>query len=58
MLTIYATDSYAVMRAKNSLNNGLWAVRNTQINRELLYQVIHRDLDILEKEVHHGREHK
>ena len=54
MLTIYATDSYAVMRAKNSLNNGLWAVRNTQINRELLYQVIHRDLDILEKEAHHG----
>ena len=55
MLTIYATDSYAVMRAKNSLNNGLWAVRHSpQINRDLLYQAIHMDLDILEKEAHHG----
>ena len=56
LLTIDPCDSYAVMRAKNSLNNELWAVRNSpQINRELLYQAISRDLDILEKEVAHGR---
>lgn len=54
ILTIDPCDSEAVFRAKLSLYNELWAVRNTQINRDLLYQAIHRDLDILEKEVHHG----
>ena len=55
MLTIHSCDSDAVFRAKLSLNNELWAVRHSpQINRELLYQAIHRDLDILEKEAHHG----
>ena len=52
LLTIDPCDSEAVFRAKLSLYNELWAVRNSpQINRELLYQAIHRDLDILEKEV-------
>ena len=59
ILTIDPCDSEAVFRAKLSLNNELWAVRNSpQINLELLYQAIRRDLDILEKEAHHGREHK
>ena len=52
ILTIDPYDSEVVFRAKLALYNELWAVRHSpQINRERLYQAIHRDLDILEKEV-------
>ena len=51
LLTIDPCDSEAVFRAKLSLNNARWAWRNSpHISRELLYQAISRDLDILEKE--------